>query len=128
MNLITLSFINASRANDLWFTIRYLIVATLFIYFLWLFSKFLTKKSGISLKDRRIKLHERLPLSNDKYLILIELENIFYLVACDKNGYTVIDKRDNLDFSRFDIPQESHQDFLQVMKRVIKKEENKSKE
>ncbi len=80
------------------------------------------------MKDRRIKLHERLPLSNDKYLILIELENIFYLVACDKNGYTVIDKRDNLDFSRFDIPQESHQDFLQVMKRVIKKEENKSKE
>ncbi|MBF4691739.1 flagellar biosynthetic protein FliO [Fusibacter ferrireducens] len=89
------------EADNFWFALKYFIVISILIYFLWIFSKFITKKNYISLKDRKVKVLERIPLSNDKFLLLVELENIFYFIGIDKNGMYLMDKRDDLDVEQF---------------------------
>ena len=122
----TYALTSYNRADDLWFTIRYIIVATLFICILWIFSKAITKKNYISLKDRRIKVVERTLLSNDKSLLLVELENIFYVLAMDKSGIHLIDKREDLTHEQFvkdDVKSTSFVD--QLKKSIIKRDKDK---
>jgi flagellar biogenesis protein FliO len=113
---------NASNVSNYWFSIKYIAMVVIFIYLLWIFSKWLTNKNYISLKDRNIKVLERVALSNDKYIILVELENIFYLLGVDKNGMTLIDKRDDLSIEQIlkGKNQES-KDFATVFKSSIGK-------
>jgi flagellar biogenesis protein FliO len=83
----------------------------------------------MSLKDKRIKVVERTLLSNDKSLILVELENIFYLLAMDKTGVHLIDKRSDLDSNTFTSkPSGEKPDFMEHLKNSIIKRDNKSNE
>lgn len=47
--------------------------------------------------SRNIKFIEKMPLGVDKSLILIELDNHFYLMYLSKNGAQLIDKLDSLE-------------------------------
>lgn len=123
---LTYALTSYNRADDLWFTIRYIIVATLFICILWIFSKAITKKNYISLKDRRIKVVERTLLSNDKSLILVELENIFYVLSMDKNGIHLIDKREDLTHEQFTKDEVQGMSFMNQLKAtIIKRDKDK---
>jgi flagellar biogenesis protein FliO len=126
MYIFTYALTSYNRSNDLWFTIRYIVVATLFICILWVFSKALTKKNSFALKDRRIKVVERTLLSNDKSLILVELENIFYVLAMDKNGIHLIDKREDLTHEQF-VKEDDHGiSFINQLKNsIIKRDQDK---
>ena len=115
---------NASNFSNYWFSIKYVAIVVIFMYFLWIFSKWLTNRNYISLKDRNIKILDRIALSNDKYIVLVELENIFYLLAVDKNGITVIDKRDDLSIDTF---LKSHLDVKQDFSAILKTSLNKRK-
>ncbi|MBM7560597.1 flagellar biosynthetic protein FliO [Fusibacter tunisiensis] len=124
MSLFTYALTTYNQTDDVWFTIRYIVVATLFISVLWIFSKALTKKNQMSLKGRKIRVLERTLLSNDKSLVLVELENIFYLLAVDKTGIHVVDKRDDLDpmdFQRKSTVEELS--FVKQLKESIQKRE-----
>ncbi len=122
----TYALTSYNRTDDLWFTIRYIIVATLFICILWIFSKAITKKNYISLKDRRIKVVERTLLSNDKSLLLVELENIFYVLAMDKSGIHLIDKREDLTHEQFVKEDVQGKSFVNQLKRsIIKRDKDK---
>ncbi|MDN5351459.1 MAG: Flagellar biosynthesis protein FliO [Clostridiales bacterium] len=124
MNFFTASIQN-TQSSDLWFTIKYIIVATLFIYLLWMFSRFLTKKNHIALKGRRVKIVERVPLSNDKSLILVELGNIFYLIAVHKTGIVLLDTRTDLpDLS----DAVSEPDFLDRLKTALNHQKTSDKD
>lgn len=123
---LTYALTSYNRTDDLWFTIRYIIVATLFICILWIFSKAITKKNYISLKDRRIKVVERTLLSNDKSLLLVELENIFYVLAMDKSGIHLIDKREDLTHEQFIKEDVKNTSFVdQLKKSIIKRDKDK---
>lgn len=123
---LTYALTSYNRTDDLWFTIRYIIVATLFICILWIFSKAITKKNYISLKDRRIKVVERTLLSNDKSLLLVELENIFYVLAMDKSGIHLIDKREDLTHEQFVKEDVKNTSFVdQLKKSIIKRDKDK---
>ncbi|MBE0450157.1 MAG: FliO/MopB family protein [Clostridia bacterium] len=123
---LTYALTSYNRADDLWFTIRYIIVATLFICILWIFSKAITKKNYISLKDRRIKVVERTLLSNDKSLLLVELENIFYVLSMDKNGIQLIDKREDLTHEQFVKDEVQGLSFMNQLKAsIIKRDKDK---
>ena len=100
MGIFTCSILaigSSNSSSDTLFTIRYIIVATVFLFLLWGFSKYLTKRHFIGLREKNIKVIERVALSNDKFLYLIELDHIFYLVGSDKSGMTMIDKREHLN-------------------------------
>lgn len=123
---LILDITNASNFSNYWFSIRYIAIVVIFMYLLWIFSKWLTKRNYISLKDRNIKVLDRIALSNDKYIVLVELENIFYLIGIDKSGMTVIDKRDDLDIERFmGSDSKSKPDFSTILKSSIGKGKQK---
>jgi len=120
---------DASNNQNYWFSVKYVFVVVTFIYLLWIFSRWLTKRNYISLKDRNIKVLERTALSNDKYIILIELENIFYLLGVDKNGIQVIDKRDDLELDTFITKAEkSSVSFSALLKSSMAKKDHKHDE
>lgn len=123
IGMFTYSAIQSS-ADNFWFAAKYFVVISILIYFLWIFSKFITKKNYISLKDRRIKVLERVALSNDKFLLLVELENIFYFIGIDRNGMYVIDKREDLEIKDF-LPEEgkAQERFLEILKSSMQKKD-----
>ncbi|MBS7528409.1 flagellar biosynthetic protein FliO [Fusibacter paucivorans] len=117
---------DASNVSNYWFSIKYVAMVVIFIYLLWIFSKWLTNKNYISLKDRNIKVLDRTALSNDKYIVLVELENIFYLLGVDKNGITLIDKRDDLSTEMFlRSNRQENNDFAAILKSSIGKRKQK---
>jgi flagellar biogenesis protein FliO len=120
------AFFDASNSENYLFSLKYVFVVVTFIYLLWIFSRWLTKRNYISLNDRNIKVLERTALSNDKYIILVELENIFYLLGVDKNGIHVIDKRDDLELDTF-IPKagKPNASFSALLKSSMAKKDSK---
>jgi len=49
-----------------------------------------------SISNRNLRFVEKLPLGVDKSLILIQLENHYYLMYISKNGAQLIDKLDSI--------------------------------
>ena len=133
MGIFTCSILaigSSNSSSDTLFTIRYIIVATVFLFLLWGFSKYLTKRHFIGLREKNIKVIERVALSNDKFLYLIELDHIFYLVGSDKSGMTMIDKREhlNIEISKQIEPQ-TDAFFEQLKSSLLKKiKKNQSEE
>lgn len=130
MNILTFALSNSAgyynNSSDTWFTIKYIVVATVFLFLLWGLSKYLTKKDFTGLAEKNIKVIERIAISNDKFLYLIELDNVHYLVGCDKNGMTVIDKREhlNIEISKKIEPQ-AGAFFEQLKTSILKRESEK---
>jgi flagellar biogenesis protein FliO len=113
------------NSSDTLFTIKYIIVATVFLFLLWVFSKYLTKRHFVGLREKNIKVIERIAISNDKFLFLVELDHIHYLIGSDKSGMTVIDKREhlNIEISKQIEPQTDA--FFEQLKTSILKRESK---
>ncbi len=113
------------NSSDTLFTIKYIIVATVFLFLLWGFSKYLTKRHFVGLREKNIKVIERIAISNDKFLYLVELDQIHYLIGSDKSGMTVIDKREhlNIEISKQIEPQTDA--FFEQLKTSILKRESK---
>ena len=96
MAIFTASIGPNSQVDNMWFTIKYIVVATLFLLLLWLLSRWLIQKKG-HVQTGFIKVHQTTPFVGGKLLSVIEIEGVFYIVATDKNNITLIDKRDNLE-------------------------------
>lgn len=133
MNIFT-CFIAAvtkeTQISDTWFTVKYIIVATVFLFLLWGLSKYLTSKQSVKLNERNIKVVERIAISNDKFFYLIELDKVYYLVGSHKGGFTVIDKREHLNIENSKkIEAQPGAFFEQLKASILKKEiENNSKD
>jgi len=119
-----------NETNNTLFTIKYIIVATVFLLLLWWLSRWITKQQNVVKKNHNIKIMERMALSNDKFLYLIELDGIYYLVGSDKSGMTVIDKREHLNLETTNVFEaQSGAFFEQLKSSILKREkENKTKE
>lgn len=113
------------NSSDTLFTIKYIIVATVFLFLLWGLSKYLTKKHFVGVREKNIKVIERVAISSDKFLYLVELDQIHYLIGSDKSGMTVIDKREhlNIEISKQIEPQTDA--FFEQLKTSILKRESK---
>ena len=99
MNIFTCSLTGISKYNstsDTLFTVKYIIVATVFLLLLWGLSKYLTKRQGITIRQKNIKVIERISISADQFLFLIELDDLYYLISSYKSGMRFIDKREHL--------------------------------
>lgn len=127
-SLLTLT--GNKNSNDTMFTIKYIIVVTVFLFLLWGLSRMVTKRHYATLSNRNIKVIERIAISNDKFMYLIELDGIHYLIGSDKSGMTVIDKREhlNIEISKKIEPQPGA--FFEQLKKSIsnRETENRSKD
>lgn len=71
--------------------------ASVFIIILAFFTtRFISGGIKGNISSRNIKFIEKLPLGVDKSLVLIQLENHFYLIYLSKGGAQLIDKLDSL--------------------------------
>ncbi|SKC74336.1 flagellar biosynthetic protein FliO [Maledivibacter halophilus] len=71
--------------------------ASIFIIILAFFTtRIISGGINSKISNRNIKFIEKMPLGVDKSLILIELDNHFYLMYLSKNGAQLIDKLDSL--------------------------------
>jgi len=128
VDVFTLPIATLNQTSDTLFTIRYVVITVIFIYLLWMFSRMISKKNFSALKDKNIKILDRVSLSTDKNILLIELENVFYLIGVDKNGMYLIDKRDDIDLNRYFKETESDNGslFSSKLKEALKKKDTDS--
>lgn len=127
MNIFTCSLTGISKYNstsDTLFTVKYIIVATVFLLLLWGLSKYLTKRQGITIRQKNIKVIERISISADKFLFLIELDGLYYLISSDKSGMRLIDKREHLNLEDMKISETQSGAFFEQLKKTIIKQES----
>lgn len=127
MNIFTCSLTGISKYNstsDTLFTVKYIIVATVFLLLLWGLSKYLTKRQGITIRQKNIKVIERIAISADKFLFLIELDGLYYLISSDKSGMRLIDKREHLNLEDMKISETQSGAFFEQLKKTIIKQES----
>lgn len=111
------------RSNDTWFTVKYFIVTIVFLFLLWVLSKVIINHNGPKVRSHNMKVIERISISRDKSIILVELDGIHYLIGSDKNNMVLLDKREDLNIEH---PQkiEIHSGaFFEQLKNKIKKNE-----
>jgi hypothetical protein len=107
--------------------IKYIIVATVFLFLLWGISKYLTKKQFVGIRNKNMKVIERVAITNDKYLFLVELDGIHYMISSDKNGMRLIDKREHLNIeSSKSIEPQSGAFFEQLKTSISKRDSQKN--
>lgn len=119
MSIFTASIGPNSQVDNMWFTIKYIVVATLFLLLLWLLSRWLIQKKG-HVQSGFVKVHQTMPFAGGKILSILEIEGVFYLIATDKNNITLIDKRENLEIPSMAAPI-SNIDFSDVLGQLLKK-------
>ncbi|MGX8797975.1 hypothetical protein ACR6HW_18230 [Fusibacter sp. JL298sf-3] len=98
MTIFTALIGNESQTDNMWFTIKYLVVATLFLLLLWRLSKWLIRRNGFK-PTRIVKVHQTTPFTQGKWVTIMEIDGVFYIVASDKNGMVLLDKRETLDLT-----------------------------
>lgn len=119
MSIFTASIGPNSHGDNMWFTIKYIVVATLFLLLLWLLSRWLIQKKG-RVQTGIIKVHQTMPFAGGKLLSVLEIDGVFYLIATDKNNITLIDKREHLEIVNVAAPISSI-DFNDVLGQLLKK-------
>jgi flagellar biogenesis protein FliO len=95
-----------------------LIAIVLVLYFCYIFSKFLTKKVNNVSKYNNIRIIERVALSQDKGLVIIELCSKYYLVGFSNNNVEILKELNEteLHLQKPDI----NEKFLNILNSTIK--------
>lgn len=127
MNIFTCSIAGLvpeyNRSSDTLFMIKYIIVATVFLFLLWGVSKFLTKRQFVGFRNKNIKVIERIAITNDKFLFLVELDGVHYMISSDKSGMRLIDKREHLNIeSSMPVEPQTGAFFEQLKSSILKRE------
>lgn len=100
-----------------------MILSFAFVIFLaYLTTKFLSKTKLNGLNGKNIKIIERVNISTDKYLMIIELNNEFYFISSDKSSIILLDKLNGF----VPISKElNNLNFTEVLDRFKKKNKDK---
>ncbi len=113
-----------SRSENMWFTIKYIVVATLFLCVLWFISRWLTKQN-FNRPGMYINVVQTTGMLGGKSFVLIEVQGIYYLLAMDKNNIVLIDQYTDFKKHEQTTPES---DFLNQLKASLLRRENKNKE
>ncbi len=119
------------RSNDTWFTVKYFIVAIVFLFLLWVVSKVIISQNGVKMRSNNMKVIERLSISKDKAILLVELDGIHYVIGSDRNNMVLLDKRDDLKIVHPQKIELNSGAFLEQLRKKINKNEdaeNRSKD
>ena len=88
----------------------------------YLTTKFLSKTSLGGINGKNIKIIERINISADKYLMIIELNREFYFISSDKNSTILLDKLE--DFVPV-VKEVNNISFAETLDRFKKKNKDK---
>lgn len=77
--------------------ILYMVFIVIFLVFVYLATNFVGKKAKTSFEGKNMRVVEKMNLSIDKSLILVEMSSFYYVLYVDKHGCTVIDRLEDLE-------------------------------
>ena len=76
-----------------------------------------------SLFSKHMRVVEKIPLGLDRSVLILELKDIYYILYTDKNGATLLDKRDDLEFEAVEENQ-SFKDIISKWTPMLDKEQD----
>lgn len=98
MPSLGLSYLFGGSEVDFFYWLRYVAILLVFFYVVYVTTKFVAKFNQANLSNKTIKIVERISLTSDKSIAIIEISGIYYILSMDKNGVTLIDKREDLTY------------------------------
>ncbi len=96
----------------------FLFASVLIIFLAYLTTKYISTRFGTGYNAKNIKLIEKLNIGADKSLVLIKLDNNYYLLFVSKNSVEVIDKLESLNISEISL---DNNKFNDILSRFVKK-------
>lgn len=81
----------------IYYTVAVIFASILIIILAFFTTRLISGGYKHSISNKNLKYIEKLPLGVDKSLVLVQLENHFYLMYVGKNGMQLIDKLDSLE-------------------------------
>lgn len=110
-------------------TFGYVMNVFLFVFFLivvYFTTKFIGKSAKIRMSGNNVKIIEKLPISADKYFLLMFFEGYYYILYIDKNGAVLIDKRDDIEKLQYSYDGEmKSKGFKDVLGDLVSRKEDK---
>lgn len=105
----------ASEIIPLFFSI---LAVAVILYLCYLLSRFLAKKAGSIANSANIKILERVALTQDKGLVIVEICSVYYLIAFSNNRVEILKE---LDPAQLHQPESGgKQNFMDALNTVIK--------
>ncbi len=83
-----------------------------------------TNSGKNQLFSKHMRIVEKMPLGMDRYVLIMELKEVYYVVYMDKNGATLLDKRNDLNIETV----ESNNDFQQIISKLVSKKDKEQDE
>lgn len=93
------TYLSKGMEVDFFYWLRYVAILLIFFYVVYLTTKFVAKLNQANLINRNMKVVDRISLTSDKSLAIVEIGGIHYIVSMDKNGIQLIDKREDLELT-----------------------------
>lgn len=111
--------------KDVLYLIGMLILFAVFFYIVYLTTVFISKFNRGYTGNTNIKIIERVPLMRGQYLVLISLDDSYYLIASSNDQIELIDKVEDLSLINRPIENTPFKDVLsrKILKGLKKDEE-----
>lgn len=97
-------------------------IVNFILFFLVLFLVYMlirraTNAGQSNLFSKHMRIVEKIPMGLDRSILIMELKDIYYVIYMDKNGATLLDKREDLNFE----PEVTNQGFKEVFSKWVPK-------
>ncbi|MDM8533110.1 flagellar biosynthetic protein FliO [Clostridiaceae bacterium HSG29] len=103
-----------------------IILFIVFFYIVYLTTTFIGKINKNYNINKNIKIIEKVPISNNMFLLLIELDNKNYLISVSKDSISLIDKIDDLtliDSNKKNVDEKFNNILLSKIRKTINNKE-----
>lgn len=82
------------KTVNAWGSIKYVLVVSIFLFLIWVVSRLVIKMTKKTTTGRQIDLIDRISVAQDSYVYIVRIKGINYVIAQNKGGITLIDKRE----------------------------------
>ncbi|MGM0378541.1 MAG: flagellar biosynthetic protein FliO [Bacillota bacterium] len=89
----------------------------IFFYFVYLFTKMIANFNKKIYSGKNIKVIEKIPIDNNKFLTLVTLDKKSYLLSVTKDDVKLIDDVDDLNIK---VKKEDDNNFNKILKEKLK--------
>jgi len=71
----------------------------LVLFLVYLIIRYVSRTNQNSIFSKHMRIVEKIPMGLDRSIMIFELKEIYYVLYIDKNGATLLDKRDDLEIN-----------------------------
>src|SRR6056297_2883280 len=83
--------------TDVFYLIGIVLLFVIFFYFVYLTTSFVSKLNKKIQSGKNIKVIERVTITRDKFLMIVELDGKYYFLSATDQSFELIDSLENLE-------------------------------